>query len=1400
MADRVGIVIELIGKDAAISGLQELDRLRNTLNGKAVRIGVDTSGVRTAQGAMSNLFKTVGSVSKGIGSTLQTVGRGMTTTGMTLRRISNMFGGSILNKASYFAIGKAVNMVNQGLSNSVSRFDTFRTFPKLMQAIGYSAQDSENAIEKLNNAVLGLPTSLNEIIETSKPFIQLYGDINKGTDLAIAANNAFLANATDAASQANGLAQLEDLLTKGELTSTEWQSLMGSLGISTQYVAEQLGYSSDQMAEFREQLVKGEIDANDFLDALIAAGTGTGQLAKMADISKDTMSAALQNIQTAFANLGSSVMESMDEIFQENTGEGIVGNIVKISDAIKQKAKPAVQGWIKDNADNIIGFFDRLASFNWGKLASSVVDNAGRILDFFGGIVDKVGEDNIIKFVSFAMTWASPLAKALTLFGRPISYLGSLFTKFGRLSSRFGRWLGRGGGGLGGGTSAAGGTGGILQAFAFLGEIAAVGGLIAEFAKVAELVSSVKIDKDKFANNISVIGDMLGQGGLFSLLSTTLGGMVSKTGNGLNALVGEGLTAGLEGLIAGFGGIVGEFANIAQSVSDLNLENFDANWAKLGKFLGTIAGGTAVTTGVMTAATWLSGGIGGLFIGIGELLTGAEIENTRKAGELISQFVDIADNISSKEMPSESKLNSVYRVVGGISGAFGSIKAVDEEQVESITSALDAVKQISQNLYAFENIASADTDFDAAKTNITKIIDALAAVSNGISEGFGDRTSWETGEQKDIIGNMSGVLENINSTIGIFEEIESSIGSIGLLGRQEETGTSTIAGVTTVNKEYVRDKFQKTIDQINEIVDGLQEVSHEITPSGAVLGALHEKLKTQIQDDIIKNYTDIMAQVNGLSAAIQNTSVSGTGVDNQYRRTDMTVFEKKKEDIKQVIAGIKNITDMITSQSEGIPALSAAYKAWESKKGNETVEHMVSMMTAIGDLMTGTGTAIDATNDTPLYELPRFKDKIAQLTGALAEVMTDLNDSQYGNINLDWSAIPTKLENVSSAMESIKGIVTAITEMQEDLEGVLRRGRNGTSMSMLSEAMQGLSNAMLNLPEDAEDIQARAENIKTAVDSVNEIISTLTGMQENIASLGGGEDGATAQADSIIQQVVDAISGGDIESAMASLQQVSQYITELQTGIEGLSQMELTAFTEQVTVLYGELDTLKGSLDTVKSALDQVKSALDQVKSAADNAKNAITQLADTAQNRAGSFGGLIGAMGSVAGSMNSAAAAANSLEAAINSIPTERTVTVTYNQVGSPAAASVGGGAGGGGGGAWAKGGLIPQYRALGGTIFALRPKGSDTVPAMLTPGEFVIRKKAVDAIGVPFLRALNALNIPSAIDRMMSGVRMPMGYGLIQTDNSRVYNNNAKVTQNIISNNVDYPLRRANRYARSL
>lgn len=84
--------------------------------------------------------------------------------------------------------------------------------------------------------------------------------------------------------------------------------------------------------------------------------------------------------------------------------------------------------------------------------------------------------------------------------------------------------------------------------------------------------------------------------------------------------------------------------------------------------------------------------------------------------------------------------------------------------------------------------------------------------------------------------------------------------------------------------------------------------------------------------------------------------------------------------------------------------------------------------------------------------------------------------------------------------------------------------------------------------------------------------------------------------------------------------------------------------------------------------------------------------------------------------------------------------------------------------------GGPVKYYSegSIGGVDFVSR--GTDTVPTMLTPGEYVLRKKAVDSLGTNFLDKLNKYGF-SALQK-----------GTGQTIINNVYNNNnAQISQNI-------------------
>lgn len=128
-------------------------------------------------------------------------------------------------------------------------------------------------------------------------------------------------------------------------------------------------------------------------------------------------------------------------------------------------------------------------------------------------------------------------------------------------------------------------------------------------------------------------------------------------------------------------------------------------------------------------------------------------------------------------------------------------------------------------------------------------------------------------------------------------------------------------------------------------------------------------------------------------------------------------------------------------------------------------------------------------------------------------------------------------------------------------------------------------------------------------------------------------------------------------------------------------------------------------------------------------------------------------------------------IQEAINSLVTSVASAVESIFNSTPKSVSGGGGGGKKKGKRKQFGGIIPEYHSDGDVIGVdWTPRGTDTVPTMLTPGEYVLRKKAVESLGLNFLNNLNKYGNKAL--QSNSG----------QTIINNVYNtNNAKISQNI-------------------
>lgn len=111
-------------------------------------------------------------------------------------------------------------------------------------------------------------------------------------------------------------------------------------------------------------------------------------------------------------------------------------------------------------------------------------------------------------------------------------------------------------------------------------------------------------------------------------------------------------------------------------------------------------------------------------------------------------------------------------------------------------------------------------------------------------------------------------------------------------------------------------------------------------------------------------------------------------------------------------------------------------------------------------------------------------------------------------------------------------------------------------------------------------------------------------------------------------------------------------------------------------------------------------------------------------------------------------------------------------------------------------------EFHASGGLAGIFQKKGTDTIPAMLTPGEFVQRRAAVSTFGLEFMNRVNNLDIRGAFNALTNRFNTPSmlipAVSTVVNNINHTTNNANRVTQNVVGGNADYIMKRASRYLR--
>jgi hypothetical protein len=267
---------------------------------------------------------------------------------------------------------------------------------------------------------------------------------------------------------------------------------------------------------------------------------------------------------------------------------------------------------------------------------------------------------------------------------------------------------------------------------------------------------------------------------------------------------------------------------------------------------------------------------------------------------------------------------------------------------------------------------------------------------------------------------------------------------------------------------------------------------------------------------------------------------------------------------------------------------------------------------------------------------------------------------------------------------------------------------------------------------------------------------------------------ALQQQRKVLEQSIADIEAKQIAPLNVARVASEKAIRDLEDEIYGIQQKRLVPAQAAVTKAEAEL---KATQEKLKADLD----IIEQNKQSWADAKIARDLENFEKQKYANEYKDILTKTDGVARGVLDKILALNTTVRTIHNIHT------TYTSSGSP---------GGGGGGSTQKkmyggkimpmnyGGMVPKYMARGGAV------GSDTVPAMLTPGEFVMNRSAVKRFG-PMLENMNNSKYPSMIKDLTpttyttvsSSVSMPISNNLsanINDNSSTMYNYNVGINVN--------------------
>ncbi len=328
--------------------------------------------------------------------------------------------GAIAGVVSSLA-SSAIGAVTSQIGSAVRRFDTLNQYPRVMQSLGYAADDADASIGRMSDRLQGLPTALDTMASTVQGLTAITGDLSKATDIGLAVNDMLIAGGASTQMANSALDQFRQMLSKGKPEMQDWRTLVQAMpGQMDQLAKSMLGPTANANDLYHAigGGMEGEWDGptftlDEFCDQIVRldqeGGEGITSFMEQAQAGSQGVATSMENVKTA---VGRGLAGIMDE-FGEERFTGLFSGLKAGVDEGFSFLRENVVADLVTVADRMAAAFDKVAPGLKGALAglvTSAKDLAVEAWEAFEPIVPKVSGvvEGVMGVVSSAMDGIAP--------------------------------------------------------------------------------------------------------------------------------------------------------------------------------------------------------------------------------------------------------------------------------------------------------------------------------------------------------------------------------------------------------------------------------------------------------------------------------------------------------------------------------------------------------------------------------------------------------------------------------------------------------------------------------------------------------------------------------------------------------------------------------------------------------------------------------------------------------------------------------------------------------------------------------------------------------------------------------------------------------------------------------